>query len=283
MGSRSGQPGLRGLRVVTFESRRAEEIAELIRRHGGEPVSAPALREVPLSENGPALEFARLLREGKIDVAIFLTGVGTRFVAGAVAAVVPKEELAGALRSVTTVARGPKPVAALREIGVTPSISVPEPNTWRELLAALDQRAEVAGKRVAVQEYGEENPELLAGLAQRGATVLRVPVYRWALPEDTQPLRNAVSRIIDGSIDVALFTSAIQVEHLFRVAGAEAAKALEAALARGVVASIGPICTQALERRNLAVDLEPEHPKMGFLIAALAERGAALLEAKRSS
>src|SRR5881296_529847 len=159
MGSRSGQAGLR---VVTFESRRAEEIAELIRRHGGEPVSAPALREVPLSENGPALEFARLLREGKIDVAIFLTGVGTRFVAGAVASVIPKEELGGALRSVTTVARGPKPVAALREIGVTPSISVPEPNTWRELLAALDQHTQVAGKRVAVQEYGEELRVLLA-------------------------------------------------------------------------------------------------------------------------
>ncbi|MGH7858254.1 MAG: uroporphyrinogen-III synthase [Candidatus Binatia bacterium] len=271
--------GFDGLRVVAFESRRAKEIAELVRRHGGEPLSAPSMREVPRGEQGAAVGFARDLREGMIDVVVFLTGVGTRFLVGVVESEMPRSDLAGALAAVTTVARGPKPVAALRELGLTPTITVPEPNTWRELLAAIDARVDVRGKRVAVQEYGEENPELVSGLRDRGADVLRVPVYRWALPDDVRPLREAIRRILEGDVDVALFTSATQVEHLFRVAGESVP--LAASLSRMMVASIGPVCTEALRRHGVAVDLEPEHPKMGHLVAAAARDARRLLEAKR--
>src|SRR5262249_34150188 len=155
---------------------------------------APSMREVPLEENAPALEFAHLLRDGKLDLVVFLTGVGTRFLAEAISTVLPKEELAAALKSIVTVARGPKPVAALREIGLAPTLTVPEPNTWRELLAALDAAGDLRGKRVAVQEYGAENPDLVAGLAERGAEVIRIPVYKWALPSDLGPLRDAIRR-----------------------------------------------------------------------------------------
>jgi len=271
------------LRVVVFESRRAEEIAGMIRRHGGEPVSAPALQEVPLSENGPALEFARLLSKGEIDVVIFLTGVGAGFLADAIAPALSRKDFAAGLRTVTTVVRGPKPAKVLRDIGVSPSITVPEPNTWRELLAAMDERVPPAGKRIAVQEYGEENPELLSALAQRGAAVMRVPVYRWALPDDLGPLRDAIRQIIDGRIDLALFMSATQAEHLFQVAGRDQAARLTAAFARVVVASIGPMCSQALKRHGLRVDIEPQHPKMGFLVNEVAAQAAALVSARRKA
>ena len=273
---------LSGLRVLSFESRRATEIAELIRRHGGEPVSAPSMREVALAENPAAREFAERLAAGRIDVAIFLTGVGTRFLAAAVASELPASRLGEALSRIVTVARGPKPRAALRELGVTPTISVPEPNTWRELLAAIDEQTKIDGLTVAVQEYGEENAELLAGLETRGATVLRVPIYRWALPEDLRPLRAAIAEILGGRIDVALFTSATQVEHLFRVAGDEQYEALVKALGEAVVASIGPICSWALKSRDIGIDLEPEHPKMGQLVLAAAERAPALRAGKRA-
>ena len=273
----------RGLRVVSFESRRAGEMVELIRRHGGEPLSAPAMREVPLEERGPAIEFALRLRKSEIDVAIFLTGVGTRWLARAIEAEMPPPELGRLLTAITTVVRGPKPAAALRELGVAPTITVPEPNTWQELLTAIDTHLDLSDRRVAVQEYGEKNEELLAGLATRGADVMRVSIYRWALPEDLGPLREAIREILAGNIDVALFTSATQVEHLFQVVGSEAASQLVAALDRIVIASIGPISSQALRRHGLGVDLEPEHPKMGYLVLAAAERGAALLVAKRFS
>src|SRR5262249_5216131 len=136
----------------------------------------------------------------------------------------PRHRVAAALRRATLVARGPKPVAALRELGLPPNVTVAEPNTWREILAALDAESPVGGKRVAVQEYGVTNHELLRGLADRGAAVLRVPVYRWALPEDLGPLQAAIGALVDGRTDVALFTSATQVDHLFQVAAADAGR-----------------------------------------------------------
>jgi uroporphyrinogen-III synthase len=272
--------GFDGLRVLALESRRATEIAELIRRHGGEPVSAPSMREIPLDENEHALAFARRLAAGEIEVVVLLTGVGTRTLAAAIENVLARDAFAVELRKRIVVARGPKPVAALRQLGVAPTITVPEPNTWRALLAAIDGRLELSGKTVAVQEYGEENAELIAGLEARGASVLRVPVYRWALPEDLGALQAGIARVIAGTIDVVLVTSATQVEHFFRVAGPERAEALTRALGRIVIASIGPIASEALARYGLRADLEPSPPKMGPLVRAAAERAAAALAAK---
>lgn len=270
------------LRVVAFESRRAEEMATLVRRYGGEPLVAPALREVPLAEQSEALAFARDLDAGKIDIVILLTGVGTRTLTAAVAPVLARQRFADALGRVATVARGPKPIAALREIGLRPTLTIPEPNTWRELLAALDAKLPVAGRRVAVQEYGASNPELLAGLKSRGACVRLVPVYRWALPEDLGPLERAIDQIAAACVDVALFTSATQVHHLIEVAATDdRIAALRAGLTRGVVGSIGPLCSQALRGAGLAVDLEPSHPKMGLLVVEVLRAAPVILEAKR--
>jgi uroporphyrinogen-III synthase len=277
----ASKKALQGLRVATFESRRSAEICEMIRRHGGEPVSAPALQEVPLPRNGPILDFVHRLRAGEIDVAIFLTGVGTRFLFEAAAPLIPATDLAVALRAITTVARGPKPTAALKEAGISPTISVPEPNTWRELLAAIDGQVQLAGKRVAIQEYGAENPALLGGLTDRGAVILRVPVYRWELPSDTGPLREAIRLILDGEIDIAIFTTSIQLKHLLLVEGGDRSARLKDALQRIVLASIGPMCSDALKEQGLSVDIEPEHPKMGYLISAVAKQGATLVKAKR--
>jgi uroporphyrinogen-III synthase len=196
----------------------------------------------------------------------------------AVAPVLPRERLATLLARTTLVARGPKPVAALRELGLAPALTVPEPNTWRELLAALDAGLVIAGKRVVVQEYGSANPELLAGLRARGAEVTSLPVYRWALPEDLVPLHGAIRRIVGGALDVALFTSATQVTHLLQVAAGVGAQAqLAPALAHAVVGSIGPICSEALRAAGLPVDLEPTHPKMGPLVAETLRAAPALL------
>lgn len=276
------QAGLEGLKIVSFESRRAREMAELIRRYGGEPIIAPSMREIPLSQNSVALDFVRRLEAGKIDIVILLTGVGTRTLVEAVASEYSRERLAATLGRVRLVTRGPKPVAALKELGLVPTISVPEPNTWREILSELDTKAPVQGRQVAVQEYGITNPELIAGLKARGAEVLRVAVYRWALPEDTGPLRSALRDVIDGRVEITLFTNATQVDHLFRVATEERLdQSLRQAFAHVLIASIGPVCSEALEHFGLKADLEPDHPKMGHLIATVARRGRSLLEEKR--
>ena len=281
-----GKPGgLGGLRVLSLESRRAPEMAKLIENYGGRAIVAPSMREVPLESNTEALAFARTLAANGFDMVIFLTGVGTRALARVVETIYPLEQFAEALRKVTVVARGPTPVAALKELGVPVTIAVPEPNTWRDLLRALDEKSGTAAlkpKRVAVQEYGASKAELLAGLAERGAQVTRVPVYQWALPEDTGPLRAAVETIARGEIDVALYTTSIQVAHLLRIAREmNLEQKLRLAFARILIGSIGPMTSEELREQGLTADFEPAHPKMGFLVNEAAQRGEGLLEQKR--
>jgi len=191
-----------------------------------------------------------------------------------------RERIASLLGSVTLLARGPKPVAALKELGLQPAITAPEPHTWKEVLAVLDSNVQLKGKRVAIQEYGIMNQELLSGLEARGAETLRVPVYLWALPQDTAPLRAAIDEIRNGGADIVAFTSATQVEHVFKIAKGEGLGLDSKAFARVLIASIGPVCSEALDRFGLKADFEPGHPKMGHLIDELARRGRELLEAK---
>lgn len=291
MSGSSGAPestkGFAGLRVLSLESRRAAEMARLIANHGGAAVSAPALREVPLSDNGHALDFAAALFSGSVDSAVFLTGVGTRILFEAIQTKYAREAITTALSRISVIARGPKPVAVLREYQVPVAITVPEPNTWRDVVAAIEREQPqllAAGQRIAVQEYGKSNPELLHQLGAHGAHVSTVPVYQWALPEDMKPLQNGLAELIAGRIDVVLLTSATQLHHLLQVAerGGLAGQA-RAALARTVIASIGPIASEALAGYGLAADLEPSHPKMGQLVFEAADAAPKLLASKRGT
>ncbi|MDQ6665730.1 MAG: uroporphyrinogen-III synthase [Acidobacteriota bacterium] len=264
-----------GLRVLSLESRRAAEIATLIRNRQGDPFVAPSMREIPLEQNLEAGQFARRLAAREFDMLILLTGVGTRLLDrlldGKLAI-----ETQGSPR-VTMVARGPKPAAVLRELHIPVDILVPEPNTWRETLQAVEGRPE---RRIAVQEYGRPSPELLDGLRAQGAEVTAIPIYQYDLPEDTGPLREAVHRLNNGAVDVVLFTTAVQAVHLFRIAAEERVDILPS-FERVVVASIGPTTTEALEECGIHPDLEPTHPKMGFLVAETARDAREILRRKR--
>jgi uroporphyrinogen-III synthase len=270
--STGSQSPLDGQRVVIFEARMAGALADLVARQGGIPVGAPALREIPIENNSDARSFVDGLLAGRFDVVIFETGVGVRLLVQSQGSRLSGSEWAEALAKTKVVARGPKPAAALRELGAKLDFQVPEPNTWRETLTLLDDRLPVAGLRVAVQEYGMPAPELTDGLAKRGALVKRVPIYRWALPEDIGPLIAALTAIVQRRIGVALFTAGQQVEHVLQVAAnARIEPELRAAFAEHVViGSIGPTTSAVLRAHGLPVDIEPEHPKSGHLVAAVA-------------
>jgi uroporphyrinogen-III synthase len=273
---------LSNVRVAFFESRLADATADLIQKHGGIPVRAPALKEVALADNRDAISFAEALIAGKLDLVIFETGVGVRFLAQAMETRFARETWLEALALVRIVARGPKPATALRELGARIDVHVPSPNTWRETLAALDSHLPVAGLHVAVQEYGKPSIDLIDGLERRGAIVTPVSVYRWALPDDLAPLRAAISAITLGQVGAAVFTSAQQVEHLLEIASSGGQEpGLRAALSSStIVASIGPTTSEALRQHGLPVDIEPEIPKLGHLIAALAARWREAIKAK---
>jgi uroporphyrinogen-III synthase len=182
------------------------------------------------------------------------------------------------------IVRGPKPAAVLREWKVRIDHQVPEPNTWRDLVAMLDARLPVASKRVAVQEYGEPNPELYQALLERQAEVIRVPVYRWALPQETGPLLAAIRATIAGQFDALIFTSAQQVRNLLTLAETNGLRDEWRASARKcVIASIGPTASETLHEQGLPADLEPEHPKMGHLVQAVATNALAIARKKRDA
>ncbi len=254
----------RNAKVLAFEARRESEMAELIRINGGDPFLAPALVEVPLEQNEQAFEFADRLYAAEFEMMILLTGVGTRLLDRVLATREPESRFREALRLITTVVRGPKPSAVLRDWGITPTVLVPEPNTWRQVLKAIEQRPE---QSVAVQEYGRLSVELHEGLAAQGRRVGTVSVYQWELPKDTAPLRAAVDGLAQGAFEAVLFTTSVQLDHLLLQADemGKRAAVLEG-LRSTFIASIGPTCTEALREQNLEPALEPSHPKMGILV-----------------
>ncbi len=274
-----------GLRVLSLESRRAREVEKLIRTYDGEPLVVPAMRELPLSSNAACLQFGRRLVAGEFDMVLFMTGVGVRSMMSILETEISRETVVEALRRTIVVARGVKPGAVLRELEVPISAVAPEPATWREVIQTMDaafgDRLPVT--RLAVQEYGASNPELLAELVTRCAQVTKVPVYQWGLPEDLQPLRDSVLALIRGEVDVVLFMTAVQVIHLFQVAtDMGLADDLRRGLATMVVVSVGPTTTEELQHYRVKPDFEPSRPKMGFMINEAAQYAGKVLAVKRT-
>ncbi len=276
--------GFDGLEVVSFESRLAREMEAIIQKLGGVPRVAPSMREVPLEENAEAFTFAEELLGGRLDAVIFMTGVGTRTLVSVLESRHTREQIVQALAKTTVIARGPKPLKGLRDLGVQATITIPEPNTWREILDELDENPRgftLQGSRVAVQEYGVPNEPFLHELEQRGVKVLRVPVYRWALPEDAQPLREAIEAIVERRVRVTLFTNARQIENLLQVASEIGMKdRLIEAMTEGVVGSVGPRCSEVLLAHGIPADLEPSMARMGPLVLEAAKRSGDILKKK---
>lgn len=237
------------------------------------------MREIPLDDNPEALAFADRLFQSEFDMMILLTGVGTRLLASIIETKHPAGSFADALKKITVVARGSKPIAVLREWGVPVTVTVPEPNTWKEILGAIETRPE---KRIAIQEYGRPSAELIDGLLARGAAVSTVPVYQWALPQDVGPLQDAIRKLAANELDVAIFTTSVQVDHLLRVAGEMGSEdAVRQALKKMMIASVGPTTSETLKDFRIGVDFEPSHPKMGFLVNEAAANAARILADKR--
>jgi uroporphyrinogen-III synthase len=269
-----------GLRVLSLESRRAPEIEVLIRKQGGDPFVAPSVKERALEDHADAFRLLEELEQGAFEMLILMTGVGLMFWKDVVGARYSVKRAEEALRRVRLLARGPKPSAILRASGIAPDVTVPEPNTWREIVQAVANRKE---RKLAVQEYGRPNNEFVEALRELGAQVETFALYRWELPEDAGPLHEAARRLAHREVDVVLFTSSIQIEHLFAVAKEdhleeEVRRALREYVA---LASIGPIMSEAVRAEHLEPDIVPASPKMGALVYAAAEQSAEALGKKR--
>lgn len=271
-----------GLKVLSLESRRAREMEFLIRREEGEPFVAPSVEERALDDHGEGIGFISRLDAGEFDLVVCMTGAGLAFLRDLAAGSGLLENLAAGLRRTVIVARGPKPVPILRELGAKAHIVVPEPNTWKEVVDAVASREE---RRVAVQEYGRPNLEMTAALEALGAQVSCFAIYRWDMPANREPLREAARRLARRQVDVVLFTSSIQLDHLTMIAEELGiANEVHSSLARhAALASVGPIMTASLEAAGLPADIVPIHPKMAGLVKAASENAAEVLSRKRGA
>jgi len=252
----------------------------LIVRHGGLATVAPSVVERPLEDNREALAWAEQLMAGEFDLFIATTGTGLGYLRDAILTKYPKEELREALRRTLIVSRGPKPVPVFMDLGVPVNIKVPEPNTWREVLAAMEGLPQ---RRAAIQEYGRPSLDLIGALRERGYAVTPVHVYRWEMPADRAPLQAAAQGIARREFDVLIFTTSVQLVHLLEVAREMnlEREVLEALREDVAVASVGPIMTAALADHGLQPDMVPVHPKMGPLVRTAAEQSVAVLAQKR--
>ena len=265
------------IRVLSFESRKADEMRSLIERHGGIATLAAAMKEIPIGITPELRTFSESLRTGAFDLVIFMTGVGAEALVAALETEFPRDTILDWLRSSRILVRGPKPAAVLKKWSVAFAARADEPNTWNEVIAAVRQLfpngdLPLQRRRIAVQEYGAPSHELYEELQRLGANVHPVAVYRWSLPDDVEPLKTAIKDCINNSFDVVLFTTAQHLVHSFEVAATMNLQAeWKAALSRCTLASIGPTASERLREFGLTVAIEPEHPHMGHLVKAAFE------------
>lgn len=271
---------LQGRTVAVLQARHGDVLAELVRRHGGEPCLAPCLREVR-SDDRDALTAAlgRVAVEAP-DLAIFQTGVGTVALFDLAADLGLGDMLAERLAASTVLARGPKPLSVLHRRGVRVDLRTAEPHTTADVIAMIDSRS--SPRTVLLQHYGASNDALLEHLRER-ATVIEVFTYSWALPEDLRPVLDFLRRLENREVDATMFTSASQVENLHLIAEqAGSAAALGDWLNhRTATAAVGPTTAHALEERGVSAVVQPFHPKMAPLVQALCDHFSPRVESPR--
>ena len=267
---------LSGQTIAYVEARFLSEMGSLIERHGGVPYAAPVLQEIYATDTPEVVELIDDLCGGRVEIAILQTGVGTRALFEAADARGQLPELLTALDGMTVLARSPKPAAVLRRHKVRIDLMPPEPFTSEDMVASLKAKGiGFAGRAVAVQAYGGPNNLLLRTLREWGANVRETSLYTWGLPEDTAPALGLIDRLESGEIAAVAFTSQPQVGNLVAIAAsAGREQPLRASLDSDsvLVASVGPVCSRRLRERGFTVDVEPEHPHMGNLVIAIAER-----------
>jgi uroporphyrinogen-III synthase len=257
--------------VALLEARMGTELAALVQRYGGVVRSTPAVREAPIDCAHIVADFVSRLETPARRVHVFLTGPGATALLQEAERQNQLPFVVEALKRGTIVCRGPKPAAALKRYGLSPHISAASPFTSTELLEAM-AGIDLADAEVTIVHYGERSGALADALRLRGAALNELCVYEWRLPDDIGPLQDLARDIVTRDIDAIIFTSQVQWKHLLHVASDRGlADAVIHALGDVVVAAVGPICSAALADAGVHPQVVPENPKMGPLVAALAQ------------
>ncbi|WP_131741582.1 uroporphyrinogen-III synthase [Actinomadura roseirufa] len=264
----TGSEPLAGFAVGVTAARRHEELAALLERRGARVVHAPAIRLVPLADDTGLLAATRACLGAPLDHVVVTTGIGFRAWLETADGWGLRAPLIDRLAGSDLVARGPKARGAVRSAGLRERWS-PESEGSAEMIGHLLEK-DLAGARVAVQLYGERQPELTGALRAAGAEVIEIPVYRWARTDDPTPLRRLVGQAVAGTVDAIAFTSAPAVAETLAVAAEDGLEEplVEALRAQVVAACVGPVTARELTERGVPT-VQPERARLGALVRAL--------------
>jgi uroporphyrinogen-III synthase len=256
---------LAGRTIALAEGRQLEELVQLLEREGACALRYPMVSILDSPDEAAVIAWLRELAAGSFSHVILLTGEGLRRLLGFAERAGFRPEVITALPRTRLVTRGPKPVRALKEIGLAPT-KIAESPTTEGVIAAL-RSEELRGKRVGVQLYREANPPLVQFLEQAGAEVRTVLPYIYAPAADAERVAELIDKLAAGQVDVMVFTSSPQVDRLFEVAGERGRlPQLQAGLARTDVAAVGPVVADNLRQRGAHVAICPEQ---GFVMKNL--------------
>jgi uroporphyrinogen-III synthase len=270
---------LEGCRIVVPESRELDLFATMLEAQGATTLRCPMVAILDLEDPAAALDWLRRLVAGGFDDLVLLTGEGLRRLLGLARRAGIDASVIAALGRLRTVVRGPKPVRALREIGLAPGLAAQAPTTEGVIATLTGEK--LAGRRVGVQLYpGNPNDLLLDFLRGAGAIPDPVLPYRYASDAETGKVREIIAAMAAGSVDLIAFTSSPQLRRLADVAReSHLEDALKQGLARTKIAAVGPVVAEAITALGGTVAIMPEgnfhmKPLVNAIGAALRSAGA---------
>ena len=253
--------------IALAEGRQLEELAQMLEKEGATTLRCPMLSILDAPDDGPVLDWLDRLQAGAFDWVILLTGEGLRRLLKCADRHQRRDAVIATLTKTKTVTRGPKPARALKEIGLTPTLSAQTPTT-EGVIASL-RTLNLQGLTIGVQLYNESNPPLEQYLRDAGATPITMQPYIYAPASDTERVGQLMQQMADGKVDAIVFTSSPQIDRLFEVAEErQALDLLKQGLAKTLVAAVGPVVVENFTKRGIAVQLCPEQ---GFVMKNLVQ------------
>lgn len=249
---------LQGKVVAVPETRQLGILVELLHNRGARVLEIPLVAILDAPDPAPVLAWLERFVLSPPDMLILLTGEGLKRLLELAGRHSLHESFVIALTATQKLCRGPKPERVLRTLGLQGDLPAQEPTTEGVIASLVGQ--DLAGKRIAVQLYGEEpNLRLIEFLHSRGAVVDAVAPYVYASKEDEAKVVQFIGALQAGEVDVITFTSQPQykrLEDVARLHGLE--QALKEGLRRTPLAAVGPVVAQQLADAGFHVAIMPD-------------------------